>query len=78
MVLIYMNFLGCLLNNIKHTTDGKSKTEADDILKNGMVFSDEPGVYFEGKFGIRIEDTILLENGIAQSLTDSDKNLIIL
>ncbi len=52
--------------------------KSDDILKNGMVFSDEPGVYFEGKFGIRIEDTILLENGIAQSLTDSDKNLIIL
>ena len=49
-----------------------------DILKNGMVFSDEPGVYFEGDFGIRIEDSVTLENGKVVSLTDSDKQLIIL
>lgn len=52
--------------------------KSDDILKNGMVFSDEPGVYFEGNFGIRIEDTLSLVNGRAVSFTDSDKNLIIL
>lgn len=45
---------------------------------DGMVFSDEPGVYFEGKFGIRIEDTVTLEDGKVISLTNSDKNLIIL
>ncbi|MFN8593584.1 MAG: Xaa-Pro peptidase family protein, partial [Thermomicrobiales bacterium] len=28
-------------------------------LADGMVFSDEPGVYFPGTFGIRIEDTVL-------------------
>jgi Xaa-Pro aminopeptidase len=28
-------------------------------LAEGMVFSDEPGVYFPGKFGIRIEDTVV-------------------
>ena len=43
-----------------------------------MVFSDEPGVYFEGDFGIRIEDTVTLKDGKAVSLTNSDKNLIIL
>ena len=43
-----------------------------------MVFSDEPGVYFEGDFGIRIEDTVTLIDGKAVSMTDSDKNLIIL
>lgn len=51
---------------------------SEDILQNGMIFSDEPGVYFEGKFGIRIEDTITLQNGKVISLTDTDKNLIIL
>lgn len=49
-----------------------------DILKDNMVFSDEPGVYFEGKFGIRIEDTVALKDGNVISLTDSDKKLIIL
>lgn len=52
--------------------------KGENVLKNGMVFSDEPGVYFEGDFGIRIEDTITLQNGKIISLTDSDKNLIIL
>ena len=52
--------------------------KSEDKFKNGMVFSDEPGVYFEGRFGIRIEDTVTLENGRVVSLTDSDKSLIIL
>lgn len=49
-----------------------------EILKNNMVFSDEPGVYFEGKFGIRIEDTVMLKDGEVVSLTDSDKKLTVL
>lgn len=52
--------------------------KGEDKLVNGMVFSDEPGVYFEGKFGIRIEDTVMLEKGRVTSLTDSNKKLIIL
>ena len=30
------------------------------VLKEGMVFTIEPGVYIEGDLGIRIEDTVLL------------------
>lgn len=52
--------------------------KSEDKLINGMVFSDEPGVYLEGKFGIRIEDTVTLSDGVIESLTDSDKKLIIL
>lgn len=51
---------------------------SNDVLLNGMVFSDEPGVYFEGSFGIRIEDSVMLDNGRVISLTDSDKKLLIL
>lgn len=48
-------------------------------LVDGMVFSDEPGVYAAGEYGIRIEDTITLKNGKAQSfMSKTDKNLIIL
>jgi Xaa-Pro aminopeptidase len=48
-------------------------------LENGMVFSDEPGVYLAGEYGIRIEDTVRLENGKVKSfMSKTDKNLIIL
>ena len=52
--------------------------KSDNKLLNGMVFSDEPGVYLEGEYGIRIEDSVMLEKGKVVSLTDSDKKLIIL
>lgn len=52
--------------------------KSEDKLMNGMVFSDEPGVYLAGKYGIRIEDTIMLKDNKVISLTDSDKKLIIL
>ncbi len=48
-------------------------------LVDGMVFSDEPGVYAAGEFGIRIEDTVTLKSGKIESLmTKTDRNLIIL
>ncbi|MGN1060838.1 MAG: aminopeptidase P family protein [Candidatus Coproplasma sp.] len=49
-----------------------------NVFKNGMVFSDEPGVYIAGQLGIRIEDTVTLSGGKVVSLTNSDKKLIIL
>lgn len=47
-------------------------------LKNGMVFSIEPGVYFNDKFGIRIEDSVTLENGKVKSFMSFSKKLITL
>ena len=41
----------------------------DKILKEGMVFTIEPGVYIEGDFGIRIEDTVLLTASGCEVLT---------
>ena len=52
--------------------------KGENVLKNGMVFSDEPGVYFEGDFGIRIEDTVTLKDGKVISLTNSNKNLTVI
>lgn len=51
----------------------------DTVLTDGMVFSDEPGVYQAGEYGIRIEDTVTLEKGKVKSfMHKTDRNLIIL
>lgn len=50
----------------------------DNVLENNMVFSIEPGVYFDGKFGIRIEDTVCLSGGKIRRLFTDDKKLMIL
>lgn len=51
--------------------------KSKDKLQNGMVFTIEPGVYINGKFGIRIEDTIAFSRGKVKILTKTSKNLII-
>lgn len=52
---------------------------SEQVFSDGMVFSDEPGVYLEGELGVRIEDTVTLENGKVKSfMTLTDKELIIL
>ena len=40
-----------------------------------MVFTIEPGVYFDGEFGIRIEDTVILSKGKVKRLYTDDKRL---
>lgn len=54
-----------------------SSTKVDVILKNNMIFTDEPGIYIPNKFGVRIEDTTLINRGMATSLTKSDKDYIV-
>ena len=49
-----------------------------ETLCDGMVFSIEPGVYFEGKFGIRVEDSVMLRGGKVESFMKSDKKLTVL
>ncbi|MBQ8375310.1 MAG: aminopeptidase P family protein [Clostridia bacterium] len=53
--------------------------KGENVLQNGMVFSDEPGVYAKGEYGIRIEDTVTLENGKVKSfMSKTDRNLLVL
>ena len=47
-------------------------------LCDGMVFSIEPGAYFEGQFGIRIEDSAYMKDGRAVSFMKTDKKLTVL
>lgn len=51
----------------------------EEVLTDGMVFSDEPGVYLAGEYGIRIEDSVRLENGKVKSfMNKTERNLVIL
>jgi Xaa-Pro aminopeptidase len=47
-------------------------------LEPGMVFSDEPGIYLEGKFGIRIEDSVLATPEGGVRLNEGTRDLIVM
>jgi Xaa-Pro aminopeptidase len=47
-------------------------------MRNGMVFTIEPGIYVPGFGGVRIEDMILIENGKARWLTSLPRKLNII
>ena len=50
---------------------------SENILKENMVVTDEPGIYIAGQFGVRIEDTVLITKGGCESLTKSPKRYVI-
>ncbi|MEM2542987.1 MAG: aminopeptidase P family protein [Candidatus Korarchaeum sp.] len=47
-------------------------------LRNGMVFTIEPGVYLEGEFGVRIEDDVAIVSGRGERLTKATRELVTL
>ena len=60
-----------------HESPYLSRKSKDKVVENN-VFTIEPGVYMDGKFGIRIEDTVVIKDGVDQRLFTDDKKLIIL
>ena len=49
----------------------------DKPMPVGAVCSAEPGIYLPGKFGVRIEDVCIFQEGGHENITHSPKNLII-
>lgn len=50
----------------------------DKPIPAGALLSAEPGIYLPGKFGVRIEDVVMLTEGGCIDITHSPKQLIIL
>jgi len=48
------------------------------ILEDGMVITDEPGIYLPGEFGVRIEDMIVVKGHESYSLAAMPKELTII
>ena len=49
-----------------------------EVMPAGSVISAEPGIYLEGRFGVRIEDVIILREGGCEDITLAPKDLLIL
>ena len=54
------------------------RSNQDSILKENSVIAIEPGVYFPGKFGIRIEDTFKVTKFDCESITKCSKDYTII
>ena len=60
-----------------HEAPNFSQMFEKNICENSIM-SVEPGIYMEGKFGVRIEDLVVVKNDGVIDITASDKKLIIL
>lgn len=47
-------------------------------LRENMVVTSEPGIYIPGRFGVRIEDTVLITKNGCETLTKSGKDITII
>jgi Xaa-Pro aminopeptidase len=46
-------------------------------LEVGMTFSDEPGIYVEGRFGVRIEDQVVVTAEGGERLNEATRDLTV-
>jgi Xaa-Pro dipeptidase len=57
---------------VKHNMFGWARSLA---LQPGMTFSDEPGIYIRGEFGVRLEDDMVITAGGAELFTPQSESI---
>lgn len=75
---------GCFGHGLGHSLglfiheEPRFSPNCKEKMRSDIIVTVEPGVYLEGKFGVRIEDMVLLGQGAPRNLTKSPKELIVL
>ncbi|MBO4401838.1 MAG: aminopeptidase P family protein [Selenomonadaceae bacterium] len=72
----FTHALGHSLGLEIHEDPRLSRLSTCESLAAGMIVTDEPGVYIAGVGGLRIEDTVLITDDGAETLTNAPKNLL--
>ena len=69
--------LGHFIGQVDHEKGDVSPTNTA-VAEPGMIFSIEPGIYLPGKFGVRIEDLVLVTEDGVELLNHVDKQLTVI
>lgn len=82
--IIEKEYSGCFGHGLGHSVGIQIherpafNTRDNTILQSGTVITVEPGIYLENKFGVRIEDMVIVKTDGNENITKSPKDLIIL
>ncbi|MFT9055420.1 MAG: aminopeptidase P family protein [Ethanoligenens sp.] len=75
---------GCFGHGLGHSVglqiheEPRLSPACHETLQSGMMMTIEPGIYLEGRFGVRIEDLAVLTDNGCEILTQSPKELLVL
>lgn len=82
--IINKEFEGCFGHGLGHSVgleiheNPALNTRDETLLKAGVIMTVEPGIYIPDKFGVRIEDMVIITDTSYENLSGSPKELIII
>ncbi|MEQ9638241.1 MAG: Xaa-Pro peptidase family protein [Devosia marina] len=50
---------------------------SETVLDDGMVFSIEPGIYLQGRFGLRLEEIVMIRDGKAEIFSEMSRAAVV-